>query len=196
MVQFKARKIRGPWAEGYVLDLHTISSIVIGYNEFGHAQFDTQYSEIGALLNRLKYHNDRSTLDELIVAAVSFIRSWQIEFSTIVPVPPTKTYRTFQPVLALAGEIANQCKVPMLKSAIRKAKQIPELKNVYDAEERKRLLKGAFEANADVINGQDILLVDDLYRSGATMSAITEGLLASGASNVYAFAFTQTRTKK
>lgn len=33
MAQFKARKIKGPWAEGYVLDLHTISSTVIGYNE-------------------------------------------------------------------------------------------------------------------------------------------------------------------
>jgi predicted amidophosphoribosyltransferase len=84
----------------------------------------------------------------------------------------------------------------MLKSAIRKAKQIPELKNVYDAEERKRLLRGAFDANAQAVNGQQILLIDDLYRSGATMSAITETLLASGASKVYAFAFTQTRTKK
>jgi predicted amidophosphoribosyltransferase len=35
-----------------------------------------------------------------------------------------------------------------------------------------------------------------LYRSGATMNEITEVLLASGASEVYAFAFTQTRTKK
>ncbi|MDX6528402.1 MAG: hypothetical protein QOH41_692 [Blastocatellia bacterium] len=196
MARFKARKIRGPWAEGYVLDLHTTSSRVIGYNEFGHAQFDTTYSEVGGLLNRLKYHNDKSTMSELVDAAESFIHDWGIESSAIVPVPPTKTYRTFQPVLALAGEIANRFKVPMLKSAIRKAKQIPELKNVYDAEERKRLLRGAFEANAHAVNGQQILLIDDLYRSGATMSAIAETLLASGASKVYAFAFTQTRTKK
>lgn len=60
-------------------------------------------------------------------------------------------------------------------------KEIPELKNVYDPEERKRLLKGAFEANPDAISGQRTLLVDDLYRSGATMNEITEVLLASGA---------------
>jgi hypothetical protein len=48
------------------------------------------------------------------------------------------------------------------------------------------------------VKGLDILLVDDLYRSGATMSAIAEALHASGASNVFAFASTQTRkmTKK
>lgn len=196
MTQFKAQEIEGLWAAGYVLDLHTTSSSFIGYNEFGHPQYDTTYSKVGGLLNRLKYHNDKSTLAELVDAAVSFIRSWEIEFSAIVPVPPSKTYRTFQPVLALAGEIANSFKVPMLKSAIRKARQIPELKNVFDAEERKRLLKGAFEVSAKAISGQQILLVDDLYRSGATMSAVTEALLASGASKVYAFAFTQTRTRK
>jgi len=196
MVKYQARRLAGPWKSGYVLDLHTISSVLIGYNEFGHAQFDTTYSEIGGLLNRLKYHSDKSRLPELIETAVSFIRSWGIDFSAIVQVPPTKVYRTFQPVLALASEIANAFKVPMLKSAIRKTKQIPELKNVYDPEERKRLLTGAFEVNRDAINGQKILLVDDLYRSGATMNEITEVLLASGASEVYAFAFTQTRTKK
>ena len=196
MAKYQARKLKGPWKDGYALDLHTISSVMIGHNEYGHPEFDTTYSEVGGLMHRLKYRSDKTALPELVEAAISFIRSWGIEFSAIVPVPPTKKYRTFQPVLAISGEIANIFKVPLLRSAIRKVKEIPELKNVYDPEERKRLLKGAFEASADAINGQKILLVDDLYRSGATMNAITELLLASGASEVYAFALTQTRTKK
>lgn len=196
MAQFQALKISGPWTSGYVLDLHTISSTLIGHDEFGHAQFDTKHSEIGELLYRLKYRNDRSSIPELVDAAYeSFIRSQNIDFSAIVAVPPTKTYRSFQPVLVLAGEIANRFKIPMLDSAIRKDKEIPELKNVYDAEQRKRLLDGAFAVNETAVRGQRILLVDDLYRSGATMSAITELLLASGVSKVFAFAFTQTRTK-
>lgn len=196
MIKYNARKLGGPWKSGYVLDLHTTSSVLIGYNEYGHAQFDTTYSEVGALLNRLKYHSDKSSLPQLVEAATGFIRSWGIEFNAIVPVPPSKVYRTFQPVLTLATEIANTFKVPILRSAIGKAKQIPELKNVYDVNERKRLLADAFEANAAVAKGQSILLIDDLYRSGATMNAITEVLLKAGASAVYAFAFTQTRTKR
>lgn len=196
MAKYQARKLKGPWRDGYALDLHTISSVMIGHNEYGHPEFDTTYSEVGGLMHRLKYRSDKTALSELVETAVSFIRSWGIEFTAIVPVPPTKVYRTFQPVLALATELANVFKAPLLKSAIRKAKQIPELKNLYDADERQKLLKGAFEGNPDVMNGQRILLVDDLYRSGATMNAITEVLLASGASEVYALAFTQTRTKK
>jgi predicted amidophosphoribosyltransferase len=196
MAKYQARKLKGPWKDGYALDLHTISSVMIGHNEYGHPEFDTTYSEVGGLMHRLKYRSDKTALPELVETAVSFIRSWGIDFSTIVTVPPTKAYRTFQPVLTLASEIADILKVPLLRSAIRKVKEIPELKNVYDPEERKRLLKGAYEANANAINGKGILLVDDLYRSGATMNEITEVLLASGASEVYAFAFTQTRTKK
>lgn len=196
MAKYNARKLKGSWNSGFVLDLHTTSSVHIGYDEYGHAQFDTTYSEIGGLLNRLKYHNDRSALPQLVEAAASFLRSWGIEFTAVVSVPPTKVYRPFQPVLTLATEIANTFDVTLLKNALRKTKQIPELKNVYDAEERKHLLDGAYDANAEIIRGQKILLVDDLYRSGATMNAIADVLLSAGASEVYAFAFTQTRTKR
>ena len=145
---------------------------------------------------RLKSQKDASAIPPLVEVATSFIKSRKIDFSAVVPVPPSKIYRTIQPVLALAGEIANYFKLPMLKSAIRKTKQIPELKNVYDMTERMKLLSDAFEVNRSAIQGQRILLIDDLYRSGATMGSITEVLLASGASQVYAFAFTQTRTRK
>lgn len=196
MTKYQARKLKGSWEDGYALDVHTKSSVMIGHNEYGHPQFDTTYSEVGALMNRLKYRGDKTTLAELVDTAASFIRAWELDMTAIVPVPPTKVYRTFQPVLALSTELANSLNVPMLKSAVRKIKQIPELKNVYDAEERKRLLTGAFEANEQALKGQRVLLVDDLYRSGATMNAITEVLLAAGTSEVYAFAFTQTRTKR
>src|SRR5690348_7734769 len=73
MVDYHPRKLTGPWKAGYVLDLHTTSSILVGHNEFGHAQFETTYSEIGSLLNRLKYHNDKSALPALVETAVSFL---------------------------------------------------------------------------------------------------------------------------
>jgi competence protein ComFC len=66
---------------------------------------------------------------------------------------------------------------------------------VYDAEERRKLLEGAFDVNSSRVKGHRILLVDDLYRSGATMNAIAEVLLRSGATAVFAFAFAQTRSR-
>jgi len=79
--------------------------------------------------------------------------------------------------------------------AIRKQKQFAELKNVYDGEERRKLLEGAFVVNPSRVKGHRVLLIDDLYRSGATMNAIADVLISSGAIVVFAFAFTQTRSR-
>jgi predicted amidophosphoribosyltransferase len=115
--------------------------------------------------------------------------------SIIVPVPPTRAYRKLQPVARLAEELGTRLKIPVAHDAIRKQKQFSELKNVYDGEERRKLLEGAFVVNASRVKGHRVSLMDDLYRSGATMNAIAEVLLSSGATAIFAFAFTQTRSR-
>ena len=47
MVTINPRKVFGNWFEGYTLDLHTISSIFLGYDEYGHEVFDTKRSDLG-----------------------------------------------------------------------------------------------------------------------------------------------------
>jgi predicted amidophosphoribosyltransferase len=195
MAKYNPRKIYGSWSDGYVLDLHSTGSTYIGDNEFGHPQFETHRTEIGELLFQLKYRSDETALIELVEAASSFIRKWAVKPSTIVPVPPTRAYRKLQPVARLADELGARLKIPTAQDAIRKQKQFAELKNVYDGEERRKLLEGAFSVNSSRVKGHRVLLVDDLYRSGATMNAIAEVLLSSGAAAVFAFAFTQTRSR-
>jgi len=195
MVKFNPRKIYGSWSDGYVLDLHSTGSTYIGDNEFGHPQFETHRTEMGELLFRLKYRSDETAVNELVEAASSFIRKWAVKPSIIITVPLTKAYRKLQPVARLADGLGARLKIPVAHDAIRKQKQFAELKNVYDAEERRRLLEGAFDINSSRVKGHRVLLVDDLYRSGATMNAIGDALQRSGAIAVFAFAFTQTRSR-
>src|SRR5262245_29255859 len=131
MAKYKPRKIKGSWAEGFVLDLHTTDSTYMGDDQFGHPVFETHRTEIGELLYRLKYRSDQSVVGELTDAAETFVRDWKIKITAIVPVPPTRTYRTFQPVTRLADELGKRLKVPVVKDAIRKLKKFAELKNVY-----------------------------------------------------------------
>ncbi len=42
--------------------MHTISSTFLGYNEYGHAQYDTTRSTLGELLYQLKYRG-KNTVD-------------------------------------------------------------------------------------------------------------------------------------
>lgn len=194
MAEINPRKIKGVWTDGYALDLHSTKSVFLGHNEFGHPEFETHRTKIGELIYRLKYKTDETALIEIGDVAEMFIRSWGIDTSLIVPVPPTAA-RSIQPVFQIADEIGARLQVPVAKTAIRKSKQIPELKNIYDFSERRLLLEDAFTVNTSMVERQRILLVDDLYRSGATMSAVAEALRTAGAATIFALALTQTRKR-
>ncbi len=188
----KPRRIRGSWADGYVLDVHSTGSTFLGYDEFGHPVFETLRTETGELLYRLKYRGDRSALGEIGADAERFLRAWKVGPDAVVPVPPSRA-RAVQPVFLIAGEIARRLGIPVLGGAGGTRKDSPELKNVHEFEERRAALEDAFAADRRQVGGKTILLVDDLVRSGATMGAVAEALSHAGAAAVYAFALTQTR---
>lgn len=196
MVKINPRELSGNWLKGYALDLHTLRSQFLGYDEFGHEVFDTERSQIGELLYELKYKSNKGALKEIVETAVSFIRSWKINIDVVIPVPPSKTGRKFQPVMEVAKGMGAELKLPIFKDAIKKIKNTPELKSIYDYSERLKLLESAFTINNSSLNGKNILLFDDLFRSGATLNAITRVLYEQGkVKNVYVLALTKTRSK-
>jgi len=187
--------IPGRWREGYALDVHTVSSMYLGDDEYGHPIYDTKRSELGELLLRLKYRADFSGVDELVEAAAGFLRQWNREIDLILPVPPTRP-RPQQPVLALAQGIGTSLSIPVRPDCISKSKQIPELKDVHEFHRRSELLRGAHFIEQSVVENRNVLLFDDLFRSGATLNAITSTLYdQSRAANVYALTITRTRIK-
>lgn len=63
-------------------------------------------------------------------------------------------------------------------------------------EERLGLLAGAHDVAMAKVQGHAVLLFDDLYRSGATMNAVTTVLLDDGgATEVFALTITCTRSR-
>lgn len=77
-----------------------------------------------------------------------------------------------------------------------KVKETPELKNIYDYQKRLELLKDGFAIKDQSLRGKNVLLFDDLYRSGATLSVVTRALYDQGMVNeVYILALTKTRSK-
>jgi predicted amidophosphoribosyltransferase len=145
MIKIHPCRIKGKWREGYALDFHTTKSVFMGYDEYGHRLFDTTYSEVGDLLYRLKYRRDLSVKELLVETIVDFIRAWKPAVEFIVPVPPTRADRSVQPVLILSEAIGAKLGISVASDCIRKVGKISELKEVFDFEERRKLLEGAFE---------------------------------------------------
>ena len=198
MINISPIKLSNNWFEGFALDLHTLSSEFLGYDEFGHEVFDTKRSEIGELLYRLKYKSDKSSLKEILDATVNFLSNeWKISriLDGILPVPPSRS-RTFQPVIEIARGISSMLQVCLHEGFLIKVKETPELKNVYEYQKRLELLTDAFATKNLSLEGKNVLLLDDLYRSGATFNAITRVLCEKGMVNkVYVLALTKTRSK-
>ena len=196
MAGMRPMRIPGRWREGFVLDYHTTESVYLGDDEYGHPMFDTKRTELGELLYRLKYRSDTSVVDELVRTASDFVNSWKPGADLIVPVPPSRSGRPVQPVLLLAESLSERLGIPLIDDCLTRVRDIPELKNVYQYDERLRLLFGAYDAKPYRIPGQRILLFDDLYRSGATMNAVAAALYDQGqAADVFALAITRTRSK-
>lgn len=192
-VQTNPMKIPGSWKDGYVLDYHTKSSDFVGYDEYGHPQFNTIRTPVGDLLYRLKYKGQKTALADLVSIAAELIRGWGPPVKAIVPVPPSRP-RSSQPVMHIAQGLAKLLGIP-LQDVVRKAPAAKELKDVFDYHERLKLLANAHIVTSTDLRGKAVLLVDDLYRSGATLNAVTAALTRQGkVREVYAFCPTRTRS--
>lgn len=195
-VKIDPLKLPEPWSEGYVLERqHTVSSTFLGTDSSGIDHFDTKRSELGELVFRLKNRNDREVLTAIAEAAEGFVTGWNPPVNLVVPVPPSRKRRLFQPAVEIARAIGARLSKPVATDAVRKIKDTPELKNVFDYQQRLNLLQDAFEVDAGTVGTRQILLVDDLYRSGATAAVVAQQLQRAGAAAVYMLAMTKTRTK-
>lgn len=197
MIKFGPFLLRFREVSGYALDLHTEWSEFVGYNEFGHPQFDNHYTPLGSLLYAAKYKSDREALYKLADFATSFIgERWKVseKISAIVPMPPS-TNRAVQPVTELANSIARQLGVNVI--TVEKGKTTPPIKGIEDPDERVKALEGAFLVQPEKLAGETCLVIDDLFRSGTSLRALSRELLNTGAaSRVYFLAITKTRSRR
>lgn len=195
MIDFNPKKISGAWRQGFALDWHTLSSQMVGHDQFGNPVYDTQRTEIGELLFRLKYRGFQGAVAQIGDAAERFMRSWAPRIDLLVPVPPSSEKRVRQPVIVLARELSQRLQIELCEGCVRKVKSTAELKNVLEYTRRLDILRDAFEVERKRVENRNILLFDDLYRSGATLNAITQALYNLGKANlVYVLTITKTRS--
>jgi len=193
-MQINEQKLTGNWKVGWALNLHTVSSV-----PRPDGGFETQRTEIGELLYQLKYKCDKSKIEPIAEVAANFLkRRLVFPFLTaIIPVPPSKLDRSFQPVQELAIRIGQKVNLSVPSDYFIKVKATDALKAIEDTKSRKEQLKGAFKVKDNRFAGKYILLFDDLFRSGETLNEITDVLVKEGkVSKVFVLTITKTRTKR
>ena len=109
---------------------------------------------------------------------------------------PPSGHRALQPVIVLANGIGAKLGVPVIR-CVSATRPTAQLKSVSDPGGRKALLEGLYAVDARQTIGKNVLLFDDVFRSGATMNAITNLLMNSGkVASVRALTITRTRSNR
>ncbi|MBV6898265.1 ComF family protein [Xanthomonas euvesicatoria] len=194
-MQVQVKKIDGSWDLGYAMHKHTLHSVHLGVDEYGHDRFDTTRSEPGEALYQLKYKNDWNQVGPLAAQLKASLLPLFEKVAMIIPMPAS-TIRARQPVSEIAEELGRLAGIPVFDNIIVKSAApagAPQLKNLNSRQEKDAALAGRFSINPSITNEGhwNALVLDDLFHTGATMDAVCQTLKTYNKINkVYAAAIT------
>lgn len=178
-----ARALVGPWRAGWALDAHS---------RFEGAE--QRRSVIGDLVYRFKYNGERQLADTLAQYWVQLLAEHREtgKPSAVIPVPPS-TARPFDPVTELARALARQLAIPLLAGVLIKTRQTRPQKELTSLAQKRANVAGAFGlAQPESVHGKHIVLVDDLFDSGATLGEAAQTLARGRPAQIMVLTLTKT----
>jgi hypothetical protein len=174
------RELPGPWASGWALGFHS---------QFSGAEW--KRSNAGDLAYRLKYQDDLTVLPILVEQAAALIAEHPAlaQVDAIVPVPPSVP-RAHDPVSSFAKALSQRLGLAYWPVLVKAGHTTPQ-KELHTLAQKRKNVDGAFDTKEPVI-GKRLLIVDDLFDSGATLYEIYRLLHRSGAKEVCVLTLTRT----
>lgn len=148
---------------------------------------------IRSMVRSLKFHSEHQLVP---VIAEWMTRRWQEAalsetVDVVAPValhPKRLRTRGFDQSALLAEAIAEKLGVQFRRDALRRTKPTKPQARLRRSE-RLTAMEGVFEASPEQVRDRAILLVDDVFTTGSTMSAAAAACKKSGAKAVYGIAF-------
>jgi ComF family protein len=136
----------------------------------------------------LKYKNLRSIAKPLANILCDYWQSRPFPGQVLVPVPlhPKRLKeRGYNQSTLLSYEISRLSGLPVNDKCLKRAKFILPQARTQSVEERRRNVNNAFICSSNILKGFDVILIDDVSTSGATLDACAAALKDAGAKSVY-----------
>ncbi|MGD1006646.1 MAG: ComF family protein [Ignavibacteriaceae bacterium] len=163
-------------------------NIIFGFTSLYVFEAGKEFQDI---IHALKY-NGRFSIgtylgEQLGNILMNKTSEWEIDI--IIPIPLhqlKKTERGYNQSFYIAKGVGRKLNIPV-KLNIVKRKKFTQSQTTMNIAEREENIRNAFIINnSDWISGKNILLIDDIITTGATMSECGRILLDAGAASIYA----------
>lgn len=184
-----------------ILDMAEICDVCKEYKpEFCRAVAPFNYDDFTKpLIYKFKYDNAKYLAEPFSEFMLKTLKEADIDFDVIVPVPLSlkrEKLRGYNQSQLLANKLAEKLNVPVVCDCV-----VKKLDTANQASlgflERTKNLEGSFEVvNRDAIFKKKVLLVDDVFTTGATANEVSKVLKKSGVKLVYVVTFAHTPFNK
>ncbi len=158
------------------------------------AATDYKSEALQNLIRDLKYDFLTSAMEPIKKIIDVYFKNLEIkQFSNfvIIPIPLSKKRyrkRGFNQAELIANYIADKFSLPIAKDILIKIKDSPKQSEAKDWQERLKNIDGCFSVtNPEKIKNKNIILVDDVYTSGATVNEAIRVLKLAGVEKVLVF---------
>lgn len=154
-------------------------------------------SPLREVIHQLKYRKTRRIAQPLgqLLAANIAPHARQFDAVAAIPLHPRRlSERGFNQAEALATVVAHSHKLPLITGPLLRTRDTVQQAAQADAQTRAENMRDAFAWRGTPPPAR-VLLVDDVYTTGATMGACADALRAAGATDVQGLALARTRLK-
>ena len=148
---------------------------------------------IKEIILKIKYYGAFEAINELVEKAFKIRKPYIPENTVITFVPMFKKKekrRGFNQAEIIAKKVGEMTGSNVL-SLLEKTKDTPS-QTKLDKEERLKNIRGLFKRKEGIICNSNVLLVDDVWTSGATMKECARVLKKSGVKRIFGFTLART----
>lgn len=141
-------------------------------------------------VHSLKYHNLRAIAGCLSHYLADYYIENKLSGDILVPVPLHEKRireRGYNQSALLARELSRIVGIPVNEKLIKRTRDCSPQARTINVEERRRNMENAFGPVGNGIVGKDIIVIDDVCTSGATMESCALALKTAGAKRVTGF---------